>query len=237
MLWTAFIWGFLGSFHCIGMCGPIALALAGKDKNKFLVNKLLYNAGRTLTYSLLGGLVGLLGFSLALAGFQQWLSILTGGILLVMAFSYRKSEKWVSNSFLSTALASLKYRLGRAIKPGGGQAFALSGLLNGFLPCGMVYMALMASLGMQGPIQGMAYMFFFGLGTFPVMILLMISGNAFSNSFRVRANRLLPYFALVVGALFIIRGMGWGIPYLSPELTFPSAQAMELLDGNITHCE
>jgi sulfite exporter TauE/SafE len=83
----------------------------------------------------------------------------------------------------------------------------------------------------------MAYMFFFGLGTFPVMILLMISGNAFSAGIRLRVNRFLPYFALVVGILFIIRGLGWGIPYLSPSLSFTAAQATELLDGNITHCE
>ncbi|SEJ64294.1 hypothetical protein SAMN05192553_1073 [Cyclobacterium xiamenense] len=237
MFWTAFVWGLLGSFHCIGMCGPIALALAGKDKNKFLLNKLLYNSGRTITYAFLGGLVGLLGFSMALAGIQQWLSILTGVVLLLMAFSYRKSEKWVANSVFSTSLAQLKIRLGRSIKPGGTRAFVFSGLLNGLLPCGLVYMALVASLAMQSPLQGMAYMFFFGLGTFPVMILLMISGNIFSMGFRIKINRFVPYFALLMGALFIVRGMGWGIPYLSPKLSFASNQTTELLDANITHCE
>ncbi|WP_375586416.1 sulfite exporter TauE/SafE family protein [Cyclobacterium xiamenense] len=237
MFWTAFVWGLLGSFHCIGMCGPIALALAGKDKNKFLLNKLLYNSGRTLTYVFLGGLVGLLGFSIALAGIQQWLSIITGIVLVLLAFSFRKSEKWVSHSLLSTSLARLKFRLGRSIKPGGTPAFAFSGVLNGLLPCGLVYMALIASLAMQSPWQGMAYMFFFGLGTFPVMILLMISGNIFSIGFRDKINRFVPYFALVMGALFIIRGMGWGIPYLSPKLSFPNDQTTELLDTNITHCE
>lgn len=86
MIWTAFIWGLLGSFHCVGMCGPIALALAGKDRNKYLFNKLLYNSGRAITYSLLGGLVGMLGFSLSLAGVQQWVSIVLGLSIIALAF-------------------------------------------------------------------------------------------------------------------------------------------------------
>ncbi|NHE56147.1 sulfite exporter TauE/SafE family protein [Cyclobacterium plantarum] len=237
MLWTAFLWGFLGSFHCIGMCGPIALALAGKDRNKYLLNKLLYNSGRTLTYSLLGGLVGLLGFSLALAGIQQWLSILMGAVIIGMAFFYRKSEKWVSGSWLAAGMIRLKSRLGSSIKRGGPKAFFISGILNGFLPCGMVYMALLASLAMQGPVSGMVYMLFFGLGTIPVMVLLMLSKNIFSFGFRLKMNRLLPYFALFIGVLFVIRGMGWGIPFLSPALGFPKTEVTEMLDGNITHCD
>ncbi|MFO7825638.1 MAG: sulfite exporter TauE/SafE family protein [Cyclobacterium sp.] len=237
MLWTAFLWGFLGSFHCIGMCGPIALALAGKDRNKYLLNKLLYNSGRTLTYTVLGGLVGMLGFSLAMAGIQQWLSILMGAVIISMAFFYRKSEKWIAGSGLSIVLIRLKSKLGRSIKRGGPKAFFFSGLLNGLLPCGMVYMALLASLAMQGPVSGMVYMLFFGLGTIPVMILLMLSKNIFPLGFRLKMNRLLPYFAMFIGVLFVIRGMGWGIPFLSPTLGLPTTQATEMVDGNITHCD
>ncbi|SHM93422.1 hypothetical protein SAMN04488057_104439 [Cyclobacterium lianum] len=234
MLWTAFVWGILGSFHCIGMCGPIALALAGRDHNRYLRNKFLYNSGRTLTYVFLGGLVGMLGFSLALAGIQQWISILMGAVIIGMAFFYRKSEKWVSGSGLSSGFVRLKSRLGSSLKKGGPRAFFLSGILNGLLPCGMVYMALLASLALQGPVSGMLYMLFFGLGTVPVMLLLMLSNKIFSPAFRFRMNRLLPYFALFIGVLFVIRGMGWGIPFLSPALGLP---ASEMLDASITHCE
>lgn len=237
MIWTAFIWGLLGSFHCVGMCGPIALALAGKDRNKYLFNKLLYNSGRAVTYSLLGGLVGMLGFSLSLAGVQQWVSIVLGLSIIALAFFYKESEKWISGSTFSKSLIKLKTQLGKSIKRGGSKAFFLTGLLNGFLPCGMVYMALMASLAFQSPIYGMAYMFVFGLGTFPVMILLMFSKDVFSLNFRMKMNKAMPYFVMFMGVLFVLRGMGWGIPYLSPKLGLPTAHATELLDSDITHCE
>ena len=87
MIWTAFLLGFLGSFHCLGMCGPIALAVSAKDNSRFLRNKIIYNLGRTVTYSILGALIGLIGFSLALAGIQQWISIGMGALILLMAFS------------------------------------------------------------------------------------------------------------------------------------------------------
>ncbi|WP_339922006.1 sulfite exporter TauE/SafE family protein [uncultured Cyclobacterium sp.] len=237
MIWTAFIWGMLGSFHCIGMCGPIALALAGKDRNKYLFNKLLYNSGRAVTYSLLGGLVGLVGFSLSLAGIQQWLSIVLGLLIIGLAYFYKESEKWIASSSFSTTLIKIKSKLGKSIKRGGSKAFFVSGILNGFLPCGMVYMALVASLALQGPVMGMAYMFVFGLGTFPVMLLLMFSKDIFSLNFRMKMNKAMPYFVMFMGVLFVLRGMGWGIPYLSPTLGLPSAHAVELLDSGVTHCE
>ena len=237
MIWTAFIWGILGSFHCIGMCGPIALALAGKDRNKYLLNKLLYNSGRAVTYSLLGGLVGLVGFSLSLAGIQQWVSIVLGLIIIVLAFFYKESEKWITGSTLSSSLIKLKSQLGKSIKRGGRKAFFITGVFNGFLPCGMVYMALVASLALQSPVMGMAYMFVFGLGTFPVMILLMLSKDIFSMNFRVKMNKAMPYFVMFMGVLFVMRGMGWGIPYLSPKLGLPTAHAAELLDAGITNCQ
>ncbi|WP_339717713.1 sulfite exporter TauE/SafE family protein [Cyclobacterium amurskyense] len=237
MIWTAFIWGILGSFHCIGMCGPIALALAGKDRNKYLLNKLLYNSGRAVTYSLLGGLVGMVGFSLSLAGIQQWVSIVLGLMIIVLAFFYKESEKWITNSTLSSSLIKLKSQLGKSIKRGGRKAFFITGVFNGFLPCGMVYMALVASLALQSPVMGMAYMFVFGLGTFPVMILLMFSKDIFSINFRMKMNKAMPYFVMFMGVLFVMRGMGWGIPYLSPKLGLPTAHAAELLDAGITNCQ
>jgi len=90
MIWTAFLLGFLGSFHCLGMCGPIALAVSAKDNAPFLKNKIIYNLGRTLTYSALGGVIGLVGFSFSLAGIQQWISILMGVLILLMAFFYKQ---------------------------------------------------------------------------------------------------------------------------------------------------
>ena len=218
MIWTAFLLGFLGSFHCLGMCGPIALAVSAKDNSKFLKNKIIYNLGRTMTYSLLGGVIGLVGFSFSLAGIQQWISILMGSIILIMAFFYKKSERWITQSGLFGGVSKLKSSLGYFLKKGGSTAFFASGVLNGLLPCGMVYIALIASLALQNPVNGALYMFFFGIGTIPMLVSIMITGKILSLSLRTKLTDLLPYVAMFIGILFIVRGLGLGIHYLSPKL-------------------
>lgn len=218
MIWTAFLLGFLGSFHCLGMCGPIALAVSAKDSSPFLKNKLVYNLGRTLTYTLLGGLIGILGFSMALAGIQQWVSILMGALILLMAFFYKKSERIITKSDFFGAVYKLKTKLGKYLKKGGTTAFFTSGLLNGLLPCGMVYIALIASLALQNPIAGAMYMLFFGIGTIPMLLVVMLSGKLISLQWRTRFTKALPYFAMFIGVLFIVRGLGLGIHYVSPKL-------------------
>ncbi|TVP51003.1 MAG: sulfite exporter TauE/SafE family protein [Mongoliibacter sp.] len=218
MLWTAFLLGFLGSFHCLGMCGPIALAVAAKDNSAFLKNKLVYNLGRTITYSTLGAIIGMLGFSLALAGVQQWISILMGAVILLMAFFYKKSERIITQSGFFGSVYKLKSSLGKYLKRGGTSAFFFSGLLNGLLPCGMVYLALIASLALQSPLSGTLYMLFFGLGTIPMLLVVMLSGKLISIQWRNRFTKALPYFAMFIGILFIVRGLGLGIHYVSPKL-------------------
>ncbi len=218
MIWTAFLLGFLGSFHCLGMCGPIALAVSAKDNAPFLRNKIIYNLGRTITYTLLGAVIGMIGFSLAMAGIQQWISILMGALILLMAFFYKSSERLITQSGLFGAVFKLKTSLGYFLKKGGTPAFFASGLLNGMLPCGMVYIALVASLALQSPIYGAMYMFFFGIGTIPMLIAVMVSGKILSLSLRTKLTKALPYFAMFIGILFIVRGMGLGIHYVSPRL-------------------
>lgn len=224
MLWTAFLLGFLGSFHCLGMCGPFALAVSAKDRSRYLKNKLIYNFGRTITYSGLGAGIGLLGFSLALAGIQQWISISMGILIVVMAFSYKRSERMVAQSGLFGAVGKLRQALGKYLKKGGTSAFFITGLLNGFLPCGMVYLALIASLAMQSPFYGAAYMFFFGMGTIPMLISVMVTQQMVASSIRNKLIKGMPYFAMFIGILFIVRGMGLGIHYLSPHLDTSDAQ-------------
>lgn len=218
MIWTAFLLGFLGSFHCLGMCGPIAMAISSQDNSRFLINKIIYNLGRAVTYSLLGLLVGAIGFSLQLAGLQQWLSILMGGIIILMAFFYKRSERWVSGVGFSGLAVKVKKALGKYLKMGGRTAFFTGGLINGLLPCGMVYIALLTSLALQDPWVGGVYMAVFGLGTIPLMLILMLSGRLFSLSVRQKFLRTMPYFAMFIGLLFILRGSGLGIHYVSPQL-------------------
>ncbi|EAZ80731.1 sulfite exporter TauE/SafE family protein [Algoriphagus machipongonensis] len=218
MLWTAIVLGFLGSFHCVGMCGPIALAVGGSNKNTFLLKKMIYHFGRSLTYALLGLIVGSLGFSLALAGIQQGLSIAMGVAIVILAISFKKSDLLMEKSFFSNFILWIKRKLGFYIKSGKTSAYLTTGMINGLLPCGMVYMALVAALGMQNPWTGAAYMFFFGLGTIPLLLILMFSGSLFSIQTRVKLQSLIPYLGVLIGVLFIFRGLGLGGFGLSPEI-------------------
>lgn len=218
MLWTALALGFFGSFHCIGMCGPIALAVGGKGNTSYFQHKILYNLGRSFTYALLGLVVGSLGFSLSLAGFQQGFSILIGLVILFFSVRYKKADQFVRIPALSGMVNWVKRILNRFLKAGGGGAYFATGLANGLLPCGMVYMALVAALGLQRPSFGAAYMFFFGLGTIPLLLVLMYSGKLISMAIRERLQRAIPYLGAVIGIIFILRGLGLGIHGFSPKL-------------------
>ena len=218
MIWTAIVLGFLGSFHCVGMCGPIALAVGGRTNQKFLWNKVLYNFGRSFTYSLLGLAIGALGFSLSLAGIQQGISIGMGLLVVLLSLSYKKADQFLSIPALSGAVHWIKSKLNQYLKSGSKTAFFSTGLINGLLPCGMVYMALVVAMGMQSPWLGAAYMFFFGIGTIPLLMGLMVSGSFMSPVRRQQFQKAIPYVGILIGILMVVRGLGLGIPGFSPEL-------------------
>jgi sulfite exporter TauE/SafE len=218
MLWTAFLLGFLGSFHCVGMCGPIALAVGGKGSNKFLFNKVIYNLGRSFTYALLGLIVGSLGFSLSLAGVQQGLSVGMGLLVVLLSLSYKKADQLLTIPALSGVVTWIKSKLSQYLRSGSRTAFFSTGLVNGLLPCGMVYMALVVAMGMQSPLLGSAYMFFFGLGTIPMLLGLMVSGDFLPVVRRQQFQKAIPYLGMLIGILMVFRGLGLGIPGFSPEL-------------------
>ncbi|RIW12031.1 sulfite exporter TauE/SafE family protein [Algoriphagus lacus] len=218
MIWTALVLGFLGSFHCIGMCGPIALAVGGKGGQTFLFNKIIYNLGRSLTYAVLGLIVGSLGFTLSLAGIQQGISVAMGILIVLLSLSYKKADQFLTIPALSGAVSWIKSHLSRYLKSGSKLAFFSTGLVNGLLPCGMVYMALVVAMGMQSPIMGASYMFFFGLGTIPMLLGLMVSGSLLPAIRRQQFQKAIPYFGILIGVLMVFRGLGLGIPGLSPEL-------------------
>ncbi|GAA0878336.1 sulfite exporter TauE/SafE family protein [Algoriphagus jejuensis] len=218
MLWTALVLGFVSSFHCIGMCGPIALAVGGRGSQTFLFNKIIYNFGRSLTYSGLGLVVGSLGFSLSLAGIQQGISVTMGLIIVIFSLSYKNADRLMTIPILSSAVVWIKRRLSKYLKSGGRLAFFSTGLVNGLLPCGMVYMALVVALGLQSPGLGAAYMFFFGLGTMPMLLALMVSGSLLPAFRRQQVQKVIPYLGVLIGVLLVFRGLGLGIPGFSPEL-------------------
>lgn len=215
--WPALVLGLVGSLHCAGMCGPLAIAVpaTGGTRTSFAAGRLAYNFGRLTTYSLLGVFFGLIGISFDLFGLQRWVSIASGAALLAgLAVSVRRSL----NPPLFKVIGRLRSSLGLLLKRRSiGSAFLL-GLLNGFLPCGLVYVAGAAAAAGGSLAGSVGYMLLFGLGTVPTMLSIGLAGGAMRLSSRLRFQSLVPIGIGVLGVLLIIRGLNLGIPYLSPAI-------------------
>tara|TARA_R110002124_G_scaffold285939_2_gene465426 strand:- start:88 stop:789 length:702 start_codon:yes stop_codon:yes gene_type:complete len=219
MLFSAIIFGLLGSFHCIGMCGPIAFMLPVDRTNntKRILQISVYHLGRLFTYGILGLLFGFLGKGLYLFGFQQYVSIIIGVLMILMVVLPKKTvTKFSITKPIYKLLSGVKNRLGRELKKKRTDTFFTIGFLNGFLPCGLVYVAIFASIATGNAISGSLYMILFGLGTIPLMTAFVYLGNFTNGLVRKRIQQFIPVAVVVIAVLFILRGMGLGIPYVSP---------------------
>lgn len=219
--WTALSIGLIGSLHCLGMCGPIAFALPLDRSSQFSIfsGSLLYNIGRLITYFLLGVIFGLLGYGFFLAGFQRWISIGVGVIMILSVLLPQISRK--GNFHLpsfSLWLGKVKGELGKQLGRKSKANLLAIGLLNGLLPCGLVYMGLAGATATATAVSGGVFMLFFGLGTLPLMLAVAIFGNQIKTKLMSKARRLIPAFIILIGSLFILRGMNLGVPYLSPKM-------------------
>ena len=219
MLWSAFILGLLGSFHCVGMCGPIAFLLPVDRTNSFrkIIQITTYHFGRLLAYSLIGLFFGLIGKSLYIFGIQQQLSIIIGVIMIVAILIPTQ----LANSFklyqpIYKMISKVKSGLGQALKKKTTDTFLTIGFLNGFLPCGLVYMAVFASIATEQALMGSMYMVLFGLGTIPLMTSAIYLGKFLNSKVKQNIQKAIPVFVILIGVLFILRGLGLGIPYISP---------------------
>jgi sulfite exporter TauE/SafE len=141
------------------------------------------------------------------------------GLLIVLfSLSYKKADRLLTIPALSGLVSWIKSRLSQYLKSGSKLAFFSTGLVNGLLPCGMVYMALVVVIGLQSPLLGAAYMFFFGLGTIPMLLGLMLSGSLLPAVRRQQVQKVIPYLGILIGALLVFRGLGLDIPGFSPQL-------------------
>ena len=220
MLYTAFIFGLISSLHCVGMCGPIAMMLPVDRNNevKRVLQILTYHFGKLMAYGSLGLLFGILGKGFFLAGMQQQLSIIVGVIMILIAVIPEKQfAKYNFSKPIFTIISNVKSSLGQQFKKKTLSSFFTIGLLNGYLPCGMVYVALFGALAMNSIKLGILYMILFGIGTIPLMSLVTYVSNIFSISFRSKIQKVIPVIAVCIGVLFIIRGLGLNVPYISPR--------------------
>lgn len=216
---SALLMGLVGSFHCIGMCGPIAIALPINSNSWLsrLLGTLLYNLGRAITYALMGAVFGVLGEGIQLGGFQSWVSI-TMGIIMILSvlFPVLFRNTAFLNKYIYGYVSRLKSLLGPLLKSRSLGSLFIIGLLNGLLPCGLVYVALAGAIATGSVSSGAMFMFVFGLGTAPLLAVVTLLGNVISGSFKSKINKLIPVVIMIIGTIFILRGLNLGIPYISP---------------------
>jgi sulfite exporter TauE/SafE len=216
---AALVFGFFTSFHCIGMCGPIAIALPLKKNSWYskVISSLLYNFGRTITYGFLGAIFGLLGKGFKMSGFQSWVSIIVG-ILMILSvvfpvlFKQKQYLDRIMYSYVGKMISAFRKLFKKSTYP----SLFLIGLLNGLLPCGPVYAAIALAIVGGSILSGSIYMILFGLGTIPIMLSLNLIGHTISIGMRNKIRKVIPVFIIIIGILFILRGLHLGIPYVSP---------------------
>jgi len=210
ILATALLLGLAGSLHCVGMCGPLLLALPldASGKRQVLASMLVYHTGRILTYALLGVFFGMVGKAFALAGFQKMLAISAGVFMLAMAFMAWRFERLVTAlPGFAAFTQGVKSSIGRLLRHNPkGSTFSI-GLLNGLLPCGMVYAALAGAIATTGGIEGGLFMAIFGLGTLPLLLLVTLVGGPFGTNLRQKIRLAQPILMGIVGLLLLQRGL------------------------------
>ncbi|GAB5400849.1 MAG: sulfite exporter TauE/SafE family protein [Aureisphaera sp.] len=220
MLYSALIFGLLGSFHCVGMCGPIAflLPIDRKSPTKRFFQILSYHFGRLLTYSLLGLAIGWIGSNLEWFGFQQQVSIAIGILMItVVLLPVKTFNKYNVSKPIYRFVSTIKSELGVRLKKKDPGTFFTLGFLNGLLPCGLVYMAIFGALALGNTLQGSLYMALFGLGTIPLMTTAVYLGNFLSGKAKQQIVKWIPVVVVLIGVLFVLRGMGLDIPFVSPS--------------------
>ncbi|MEJ5995040.1 sulfite exporter TauE/SafE family protein [Pedobacter sp. Du54] len=227
----AFLLGLLGSLHCAVMCGPIMLSLPLQKTNhlKSALQLVLYQCGRILTYTVLGLFVGYLGNSFRVFANQEILSLIVGSTLVVFTL-LQFSGKYVST------LSGFQMHLVLPISKLMGKLYGLplwgffAGILNGLIPCGMVYLALATALNSVSITGAVTFMLLFGLGTTPLMLMISLGGIYLKRYIKFNTNKLVPWFMLFIGTLFILRSVNLGVPFLSPDMGYHS-------HGNVEVCK
>lgn len=239
---VALMTGLVGSLHCIGMCGPIAVALPLGKKGWLhrTFGSLIYNIGRTITYAILGGLFGLLGQGIEMAGLQQWATILIGIIMILsvlfpVIFREKIKIDQIFTGYAGRLIGQFKKLFSKSSIP----SLFIIGLLNGLLPCGLVYVAIAGAISTGDVTSGIIYMVLFGIGTIPVMFAIPLAGNLIGMSIRKKFRGAVSAFIVILGILFILRGLSLGIPYISPpaKVLKPHEKMMMKKENNVNNIE
>ncbi len=219
LLLIAFSLGLAGSFHCLGMCGPLLLSLnmSWKNRKSLLKQTLVHHFGRISSYLVMGFIVGKAGELIIKVGVQQKLSIISGVILIfVIIFQSSKKDNIWSKK--------LKTFWGRYFGQIGLKNNYLLGVVNGLLPCGLVFTALATAASTSSSIHSAIFMVIFGLGTLPLLLLISFGSLKMNILRNSKTKFILPTATILTACLLILRGLNLGIPYLSPEVKTQNEQ-------------
>jgi hypothetical protein len=218
LMGTAFIMGLAGSLHCVGMCGPLALALPinHSDNLSRFAGGTLYNIGRIASYAAVGLIFGSAGKLLIASHWQSKLSLTLGIVILLYLLIPKKYFHFSKPTVFNKPFFALRKQLAKLFQSKNFSSLFFIGILNGLLPCGLVYLALTSSVISGSPLNGALFMSFFGLGTFPAMLATILMGNYLNQQVRLKINRALPIFLFIMAALLVLRGLELGIPFVSP---------------------
>lgn len=212
---TAFVLGLSSSFHCVGMCGPLLLAVPTRASNNYQwLEIIIYHAARIFTYALLGILVGFAGWRLQVANLQQFFSLTIGVILLIYVFAGRF---FADASWLLAFNKMIFSFFGFAAKQKGQWGTLLLGVANGLLPCGMVYIALTGAMATAKISDAATFMLLFGVGTLPLLFVFNFYGVRLQAAVKQRIKLIAPLVIIIMGLLLILKGLNLGIPYISPH--------------------
>ncbi len=221
--------GIAGSLHCAGMCGPIALSLpqSNRGSGTWALERILYQIGRIGTYAVLGGIAGWGASVMAIAGAERIVSMLAGSLMILAALTQVLFHySLIPAPVAARVTAPVRRQLSKLLSTRTTVTFAAIGALNGLLPCGLVVSALFGGIATGNVADGALFMASFGAGTLPVMLAFAFGGSFIAGTARRRLSKAVPFLALAVGTMIFIRGLGLGIPYVSP-----SAPVSHTVDG------
>ena len=208
-LYVVFLIGLAGSVHCVGMCGGFVVALTQlDDSGRPLLRQIAYYSGKTTTYVVLGAISGAAGAIIKdlLGGFQNTLSVILGALLILLGawllgwFGFLRRRFRVQFNALSRPI-------GRLLRQGTPSAVLGLGLLNGLLPCTLVYAVLLTAAATGSPAYGALTMLVFGLATIPALVATSVTARLSRPLWRNRLNRAGGVLVIVLGLITMTRGV------------------------------
>lgn len=212
---------FLGlgsSLHCAGMCGPLVLSMPFSDRHgrPSINNVVLYHMGKTISYTILGALFGIFGMGLKIAGSQQFFSIGFGLLILILVIGPKINN--TINNYLRKIENRWSHAMIRLSNAARGRTLLILGLSNGFIPCGIIYIALAASVMTYNALDGAIFMALFGIGTIPILSFIILGQKMIREKIKFKMPNISMWLSIILASLFILRGLGLNIPYISPAI-------------------